>query len=148
MTRAIHKTIVRTSRAAISLLAFALPAAAVGVSACMSFEQAAPNEIVLITGDASTDRQEGGSWEGCRACLAGACATPLAKCDETPKCTDFFECGADQGCYAPGANLTACLPICGDKVGITSPSDPVIGPWFALESCAHEHCVTECTLGP
>jgi hypothetical protein len=81
----------------------------------------------------------------CEECVQGPnCSAALATCAGTPKCMVMFECGLEQGCYAPQANLVACLTICGQQAGLTSQSDPAVAPFLGLYECATSKCAASC----
>jgi hypothetical protein len=83
----------------------------------------------------------------CRSCVESpACADPFALCFATPKCVVMFECGSAQNCYAPGADLVACLSICGQQAGLTGSMDPAVAPFLALYQCATTRCESTCAL--
>jgi hypothetical protein len=81
----------------------------------------------------------------CEPCVEGpSCSAALATCAATPKCTVMFQCGLEQGCYAPQANLVGCLTICGQQAGLTGETDPAVAPFLGLYECATTKCAASC----
>jgi len=56
----------------------------------------------------------------------------------------MFQCGLEQGCYAPQANLVGCLTICGQQAGLTGQTDPAVAPFLGLYECATTKCAASC----
>jgi hypothetical protein len=143
-------------------VAFALLVAASAPVACLDFtpitlaptDAGAPESSAVESGIVDIDAA------ACEACVEGPqCnAQSLADggdgggslymaCISTPKCEEMFECGASRGCYEPGANLIACLTICGQQAGLTGSTDPAISPFLELYDCATANCTSACS-GP
>ncbi len=81
----------------------------------------------------------------CEPCVEGpSCSAALATCAATPKCMVMFQCGLEQGCYAPQANLVGCLTICGQQAGLTGEGDPAVAPFLGLYECATTKCAASC----
>jgi hypothetical protein len=81
----------------------------------------------------------------CEPCVEGpSCSAALATCDATPKCSAMFQCGLARGCYAQGANLVACLTVCGQQAGLSGQTDPAVGPFLGLYECATSKCSAAC----
>jgi hypothetical protein len=122
-----------------------LSSAAIG--ACLDF-----TPIAAVPSDAGTPPDvmatDAGDDPGpCRKCVESpACGDTFAMCVATPKCVVMFECGAAQDCYAPGADLVACLSICGQQAALTGSTDPAVAPFLALYQCATTLCESTCAV--
>ena len=105
---------------------------------------AAPDDA----GAADASQSEAGS--ACMGCIAGTsdasaqCENEYAACLAMAKCGPMFLCGLDMNCYAPAANLVACLTTCGERVGLTSQSDPAVPAFIALYTCTTGKCADMC----
>jgi hypothetical protein len=86
-----------------------------------------------------------GDGGACGACVQGAaCTSAFQTCADTPKCGVMFECGLTHGCYAPSADLIACLAVCGQQAQLSGVDDPAVAPFTALYMCAVGSCASSC----
>jgi hypothetical protein len=118
---------------------------AVVLAACMNTEPIVDvpvNQALVVdagTVDAAT---------ACLTCVQRAgddgCLDAYRACVSTPKCEALFVCGASEGCYAAGGDLTTCMPTCGAKAGVASQSDPAVGPFLEAYLCTRTKCADAC----
>jgi hypothetical protein len=87
----------------------------------------------------------------CRECVSrGACATQAAACNADPKCSAFLDCVLELYCidFALGdlAKLPPCIPVCGQRAGILSQTDPAILAYAPVLFCGQDpaHCASVC----
>jgi hypothetical protein len=117
----------------------------VAIGACLDFTPlpAVPRDAGgppdVVASDVADDTS------ACRSCVESpACADQFGACFATPKCVVMFECGARQDCYVAGADLVACLSICGQEAALTGSTDPAVAPFLTLYQCATANCASSC----
>jgi hypothetical protein len=120
------------------------------VAGCLDFQEitALPGSDAAVESSTVTDA---GPGSACVSCAAGTqadagpgCASAYAACESTGKCGALFLCGAQTACFAPGVSLISCITGCAEMTGVTSATDPAIGPFTTLYSCVEHACSTAC----
>jgi hypothetical protein len=95
-----------------------------------------------------------GPGAACAECLAMECASQETACDRDMKCSAFAACWTVTQCWGSSLmdlnNLAPCIGQCGIAAHIASQTDPALGPFTALLSCAQDptFCAGACVPAP